>query len=285
MLEQIHLKSVATISRNREYAAVLISLIALCLLCWLDYITGDYSLIIFYLIPVSLPTWIVGKKTGLFFCILSLIARIIADYYSSPVARHSSLHNWNLFMEFLFLTIMSLLFSILKNRLDSEKVMARTDPLTKTINRHSFFNLAEREIIRARRHNRPFAIACIDLDNFKEINGRLGHSTGDKLLMAVVRAIKAHIRGGDILARFGSDEFVILLPETTGESARATLEKVHNQLQEAMSANSWPVTFSIGAVSFLKSPESIEEAIRNADGLMYEVKQSGKNRLLHVTRS
>lgn len=280
--EQIHLKFVATISRNRELAVILTSLLLLCFLCWLDYITGDYSLIIFYLIPVSLPAWIIGKKTGGVFCVLSLIARIVADFSSSTVVQRSSLHYWNLFMEFLFLFIMSLLCSILKNKLESEKTLARTDPLTKTINRHFFFNLVEQEIKRARSHKRPSTIACIDLDNFKEINDKRGHATGDKLLMAVVDAISTHIRKTDILARFGGDEFVVFFPNTTGEFAQVTLEKIHRQLQESMSTHSWPVTFSIGAVSYLKSPESVEEAIRSADKLMYEVKHSGKNRLLHT---
>jgi diguanylate cyclase (GGDEF)-like protein len=111
----------------------------------------------------------------------------------------------------------------------------------------------------------------------------LGHHTGDKLLITVVSTIGSHIRNTDILARFGGDEFVILLPETAGEAARSSLDKIHQKLQEAMSAHSWPVTFSIGAVSYLQAPDSIDDAVRAADALMYEVKRSGKNRLLHVT--
>ena len=283
MVHRIHLKFVDVVaSRSRLTVAIFSSLI-LVLLCWLDYNTGDYSLIIFYLIPVSLTAWFINKATGVFFCFLSLLARVIADFVSTPATSYSNLHYWNLFIEFSFLMIMGLLFSVLKRNLDNEKNLARIDPLTKSINRRSFFDLAEQEIYRTRRYDRPFTIAYIDLDNFKEVNDRLGHHTGDKLLMTVVSTIGSHIRSTDILARFGGDEFVILLPETAGEAARASLDKIHQKLQETMSGHSWPVTFSIGAVSYLQAPDSIDDAVRAADALMYEVKRSGKNRLLHVT--
>lgn len=283
MLERVHLKFVATVSKHSKRTVIIVSILLLFLLCWLDYITGDYSLIIFYLIPVSLTAWFVGKTSGVFFCLLSLLARIVADFSLYPPAQRSNLHYWNLFIEFSFLLIMSVLFSVLKNKLDSEKSLARIDPLTKAINRRSFFDLAELEINRAQRYGHPFTIVYIDLDNFKEINDQWGHSTGDRLLMTVATTITSNIRNTDILARFGGDEFVILLPETTGESAQATLEKVHRQLREAMSNHAWQVTFSIGAISYRRPPRNVEEAVRRADTLMYEVKRSGKNRLLHIT--
>lgn len=283
MLVKLNRKFVATASKRSRRTVVFISTLLIILLGWLDYITGDYSLIIFYLIPVSLTAWFVSTAAGVSFCFLSLLVRIIADYGSSPASRYSNLHYWNVIIEFMFLIIMSLLFSVLKRNLDNEKHLARIDPLTRTINRRWFFDLAEHEIYRAGRYNRPFTIAYIDLDNFKEINDQRGHHEGDKLLIAVVNTINAHIRTTDILARFGGDEFVILLPETTGESARTTIGKIHRQLQETMSDNSWPVTFSIGAISYMHPPESVEHAVRAADALMYSVKRSGKNNLMHTT--
>lgn len=283
MVKRLHLKFVDTLSGRSQLTVAAISTLILVLICWLDCITGDYSLIIFYLIPVSLTAWFINKPTGLLFCFLSLLARVAADSVSTPATRHSNLHHWNLFIEFSFLLIMSLLFSALKKNLDNEKTLARIDPLTKAINRRSFFDLAEQEISRARRYDRPFTIAYIDLDNFKQVNDRLGHHTGDELLMTVVSTIASRIRNTDILARFGGDEFVILLPETAGEAAGSSLDKIRQQLQEAMSACSWPVTFSIGAISYIHAPDSVDDAVRAADALMYEVKRSGKNRLLHVT--
>ena len=125
-------------------------------------------------------------------------------------------------------------------------------------------------------------MAYIDLDNFKAINDRLGHTVGDTLLITVTKTIASNIRSSDILSRFGGDEYVILLPETPTDAAAAFLEKIHFQLNQAMTANNWPVSFSIGAATYPKAPPRLDEVIKKADMLMYEVKHSGKNRLLHI---
>ncbi len=283
MFERIHLTIVTWASRYSRRTVAAIGSLLLLLIGLCDYLTGDYSLFIFYLIPVSLITWFVGRRAGITFCVLSLAARLAADSGSPSALRDANLYHWNILIECSFLTVMSLLSSALKTRLDNEKSLARLDPLTGAINRRSFFDLAEQEIYRAQRYGRSLTIAYIDLDNFKEVNDLQGHATGDRLLVAVVETIRAAIRNSDTLARFGGDEFVILLPETAGEPAQATLQKVQGRLRQRMRDSSWPVTFSIGAVSYLRPPTSVEDAVRSADALMYEVKRSGKDRLLHTT--
>ena len=120
MLADLNRKFVSTASQRSHLAVIFVSTLLIILLCWLDYITGDYSLIVFYLIPISLTAWFVGRSTGLFFCFLSLLARIIADYGSLPATRYSTQHNWNVFSEFLFLIIMSLLISALNKSLQNK---------------------------------------------------------------------------------------------------------------------------------------------------------------------
>ncbi len=104
---------------NRSATTIYItSLVLLLILGWLDYITGDYSLIIFYLIPIALVAWFVGRRSGLLFCVLSLITRLIADEAVTSFSfKFSALHYWNVFVEFMFLLIMSLLISALKKSL------------------------------------------------------------------------------------------------------------------------------------------------------------------------
>lgn len=283
MFLRLH-KLVNNLFSVRSPAAVYaVSLLMLVILCYIDYVTGDYSLIIFYLIPVSLVAWFVSKRSGLVFCLLALAARFIADEWPTSFNfSNSFLHYWNEFIEFLFLMVMSLLFSTLKHTLDTEKKLARTDPLTNAFNRRSFFDLAEYELSRSHRYSHPFSVAYIDLDNFKEINDRQGHHTGDELLITVVNTIRANIRHTDILGRFGGDEFVLLLPETPGDAALAFLQKMHKHLDNAMSLNKWPVSFSIGAVTYVHPPATVDEVIRRADELMYDVKRGGKNRLMHT---
>ena len=283
MFLRIH-KTIVDIFSDRSPSSVITtSLLLLILVGLLDYVSGDYSLIVFYLIPVSFVAWFVSRTGGVLFCLLALVTRLFVDMANSPLSIHASkLHYWNIFVEFLFLLIMSLLFSALYRTLDTEKTLARTDPLTGALNRRSFFELAEYELKRSKRYDHPYTLAYIDLDYFKDINDRLGHHIGDELLMSVVTTITTNIRSTDILSRLGGDEFVLLLPETGSEAALAFLSKIQEHLRQAMTANIWPVTFSIGAVTHLHAPASVDEVIGQADKLMYEVKHSGRDNLLHI---
>jgi diguanylate cyclase (GGDEF)-like protein len=230
--------------------------------------------------------WFVTRTSGILFCFLSLATRFIADISPDSFSNYrTDLHYWNIFIEFLFLLIMSLLFSALRKNLDSEKSRARADSLTGALNRRSFFELAEYELKRSQRYNHPVTLAYIDLDNFKDVNDHSGHNVGDELLISVVSTITENIRSTDILSRFGGDEFVLLLPETPSESAVPFLSKIHEQLQMCMKAHSWPVTFSIGAITHRNAPTSIDDIICKADMLMYKVKHNGKNNLLHFEDS
>lgn len=281
MLLRINNLIINLFSPRSKATVCVISLILLAFLGYLDFVTGEYSLIVFYLVPVSLVAWFVSRSSGLVFCIIALITRLIADQAMTSFRfSYTPLHYWNVIIEIVFLFIMSLLFSLLRSNLEKEKTLASTDSLTAALNRRSFFDLAEYEMNRLRRYKLPLTVAYIDLDDFKTINDRLGHYTGDNLLVTVVKTITSNIRSTDIIARFGGDEFVLMLPETHADAAKTFLDKLRTSMQEAMNSNNWGVSFSIGAVSYKTLPDSVEEVIRQADALMYEVKRSGKNRLL-----
>jgi diguanylate cyclase (GGDEF)-like protein len=286
MLFRLHNKTVDIFSSRSSATVISICLFLLVLIGWIDYLTGDYSLIVFYLVPVSLVAWFVSRLGGILFCLLALTIRFWVNEAASSFAfQKTSLYYWNECVELLFLVIMSLLFSALRKFLDSEKALANIDPLTGALNRRAFFEIAEHELNRSHRYDHAITIAYIDLDNFKGINDLLGHTVGDNLLITVTKTISSNSRSTDILSRFGGDEFVILLPETTTVAAAAFLGKMQNQLNKEMAAKNWSVSFSIGAITYPKPPTSVEEVIKKADMLMYEVKRSGKNRLLHIEAS
>ncbi len=153
------------------------------------------------------------------------------------------------------------------------------DDLTKVATRVAFYEFATAEINRARRFKLTTTLAYVDLDSFKEVNDRRGHATGDKLLITVARSMQKSIRHTDMVARMGGDEFALILPNTGKDAAQKVLEKLLNVLTRSMRQHHWPVTFSIGAVTFLVPPGSVHQMIQRADEIMYSVKQSGKNRL------
>jgi len=114
-------------------------------------------------------------------------------------------------------------------------------------------------------------------DNFKAINDRLGHITGDKLLRVLVGNIQQQIRPTDVLARLGGDEFTLLLPETGEEQINIFIGRLHSSLANEMLRKGWMVTLSMGVVTFNQLPKSVDEMVRLADSAMYSVKTNGKN--------
>jgi diguanylate cyclase (GGDEF)-like protein/PAS domain S-box-containing protein len=163
--------------------------------------------------------------------------------------------------------------------LEREKVLSSVDPLTGTVNARAFRDRAREEIDRSRRYGRPFTLAYVDLDNFKAVNDRFGHSAGDNLLRLVTDIIRKNLRTTDIFARVGGDEFAFLLPETDQVSAHAVLDKIRNKVASSLQEAGLPVTMSVGAMVYLSPPDSVDSMIRQADNLMYQAKYSGKNRI------
>ena len=242
-----------------------------------DVLTGsEIAFSLFYLIPIVLVTWFAGKKPGISLSVASAITWFFADIlggqtYSQPIIRY-----WNTVVRFGFFIVVTLLLPALK-ALEREKETARLDDLTGIANRRYFFEAAQAELNRSQRYKSPFTIVYIDLDGFKTVNDQWGHKVGDQVLCAVVHRAKRHLRKTDFPARLGGDEFVILLPETDQEAAQVTVSKIQTALLDEMRLHNWPVTFSIGAMTFLDAYLSADESIARTDGLMYSVKKSGKN--------
>ncbi len=250
----------------------------------LDYITGDFSLMMFYLLPIYLASWFIGRGPGLAISLLCGAELFTTNVLHSPGGfSQLGLRAWNSLMEVFFLGFSSYLLSALKSELTLHKKLAFTDPLTGLLNRRSFYELADYELRRTSRYERKLTMVFIDLDNFKAINDTFGHDRGDRVLKTVAVTIREALRSSDVVARFGGDEFAVLLPET-GEEAPQALAKLHSRLTKALAHLEGQVTTSIGAVTFRFSPASVEEMINLADRLMYEVKHGGKNQVKHVVR-
>lgn len=155
------------------------------------------------------------------------------------------------------------------------------DPLTGTLNRRAFASQAEREVARTRRSGQPLALLMMDLDHFKQINDRLGHAAGDGYLQLFVSVASGTLRAEDLLCRFGGEEFVALLPNTTASAALGVADRLRIAFAEA--AGPTPaelpasVTVSIG-ISEMKAAEPLEDMLRRADHALYQAKHKGRNR-------
>ena len=256
-------------------------LIAVLLISIIDYlIVIDISLSILYLLPISFNSWY-GKRW--FSIILILISTV--GWFVAELAAKSNIYLpiliWNTTVRLVVFSVVAYLISNLKSSYEREKHLAQNDGLTEIVNRRFFWEILQTECNRSLRYKRTFTLAYFDLDNFKEINDRFGHQTGDKLLKLVAQTSRKQIRSFDTIARMGGDEFALLLPETNYENAKPVLDRLQQHLMEAIEAYSSIVSFSIGAITFLALPNSVDEILETADSLMYEVKKSGKNRIEH----
>lgn len=252
-------------------------LLATVLITCAIYAGANSSLSYLYLIPIVLVTWRLGWPTGVMLSLICTGAGLASDLLIG-VPRASLLAPYaSAALRFAQFLLATFVLAKLKSSLEREKGLARTDDLTGLANSRMFVELARSEINRARRYKRPMSVAYLDLDNFKAVNDNFGHQTGDSVLRAVADGIRSHIRTVDSSARLGGDEFAILLPETGVDAAAFVLAKLRGELLRLMAQRSWQITFSIGLMTFISPPESVNEMVRLADALMYEVKKSGKN--------
>lgn len=235
----------------------------------------------FFLIPILLAGWFAGRQAAVLTAILCAVGWTLADTFANPSAARALASVWNPAMKLaLFLTVANLLPAA-KSLLEREKEAERTDFLTGALNKKSFLELAQVEIERSRRYKHPFTLAYMDIDHLKFVNERFGHSAGDLLLQSTAKIIREKTRAMDVIARIGEDEFALLFPETQPDPAQVVTQRIQKGLYELVQKNEWPVTFSIGVVTFLVPPNSVEEMTRKADHLLFAAKNSGKNMVKH----
>ncbi|PKO69744.1 MAG: GGDEF domain-containing protein [Betaproteobacteria bacterium HGW-Betaproteobacteria-14] len=170
----------------------------------------------------------------------------------------------------------------LQNELAETSEMVRHDQLTGALNRRGLEETLDRELARTGRRRSPLCIALLDVDNFKALNDTHGHQTGDDALIHLARVIRETIRPHDTLARFGGEEFLIILPDTPLADAVAAVTRLQRELTKRFFLHKNErllITFSAGVTAF-RDEESRNETIARADAAMYQAKKAGKNRVV-----
>ena len=160
---------------------------------------------------------------------------------------------------------------------------ATRDPLTNLHNQRIFWEMLEYEVDRANRHKYKFAVLMIDMDNFKSLNDGFGHSYGDKVLQILAQAIKDQLRTGDFLARYGGDEFTVILPDSDLEQAKITAERILSGVRNAElvspSKEKIDVDMSVGVAIYPDHADTMRDVFMFADNMMYKAKSAGKGQV------
>jgi diguanylate cyclase (GGDEF)-like protein len=165
-----------------------------------------------------------------------------------------------------------------------------TDPLTDLANRRSLEISLERQIALARRNQRPLTVVMFDLDHFKGVNDRFGHDDGDSVLRVFARTLMNHVRTSDLPARFGGEEFVLILPETSLQEGTVVAEKIRQTVESLTipvtgkdGRDHLKITVSAGVTDFGVS-DSIHDLLDRADHALYRAKETGRNRCVAISR-
>jgi diguanylate cyclase (GGDEF)-like protein len=245
-----------------------------------DYLTHAHYVLEFspfYLVPISFFSWFIGRRSGFALGILSVMIGFFIRLRQEPRA----IAYWDALVWFGLYVCATVIVVQLKALYEHERYLSRIDPLTRVGNRRSLFEAASAAKSVSDRQGVPLSISYIDLDGFKQVNDRFGHSAGDSVLAATASAIANAVRPSDVVARIGGDEFAVLLPGADGEAAISILRRVRLELDSVMMEHRWPMTFSIGIASFTPPLGSVPEMIQAADQTMYIAKKKGKNRTEH----
>lgn len=163
------------------------------------------------------------------------------------------------------------------------RALAQTDGLTGLPNFRSFHARLEEEVARAKRYSSPLCCAMLDLDGLKQINDKLGHAAGNRAILALADAVREELRDTDFAARYGGDEFVVLLPQTNAAAGMLFAERLRRRLADVSLSAGLPVRASIGVAALsdheVAGVDAAEDLLRRADEALYAAKRAGRDRV------
>ncbi|AZG74120.1 diguanylate cyclase [Shewanella livingstonensis] len=245
---------------------------------------------VFIVAPVSV--YVLGLRQGLINLAVFLSVVSIIMFLPQHVIEHASYtpeFKLRLILSFLTMTFLSALYEY--SRMQSYKnvvalsskyqQLAMSDPLTKLANRRNASAVLQQEKSRVNRNNEPLSVLLCDLDHFKAVNDKYGHNAGDMVLMELSQIFTDHVRQQDCVARWGGEEFLFILPQTSAEQANIIAEKIRASVQQhsiIFHKHQIKITISIG-IAQLSEDQSIDELINHADKNLYQAKTLGRNRV------
>jgi diguanylate cyclase (GGDEF)-like protein len=278
MLQGIHSRLRRLSPRARLALAVLLTgAVAV-----LDLTSGsDISFALLYLLPLGGLAWYNGERVARLLtavCALSWLADGLVGAFHPGVAI------WNTAIRTAFFLIIILLIGRLRQAYELQRTLAGHDSLTGLANFRTLSVALGQRLTPRRLDDGVLTVAYLDLDNFKQVNDRLGHAAGNTVLLMVADAIRSTLRADDLSARVGGDEFVVVLSDCDEPDARSVLERLRAAIQAYSDAEYLGISVSIGAICLAAYPEQVDTVLQRADAALYRAKSAGKNRIVIEAR-
>ena len=230
---------------------------------------------------VALSAGLIG--TSLPFIIGEVVGGVDRTALLNMVVQNHLAHTVVLFLLFAFARTAQL-YTAAQERARAMHQLAHTDLLTGLHNRRHLENRLLDELRRSGRYLRPLSVIMLDIDHFKDINDRYGHQVGDEVLREVGRVLMSGLRGQDLAARWGGEEFCLVLPETDLQTGFASAERIRQRLEHSELLKDEHIAASIGIAEY-NLGESVNTLIERADRALYQAKLAGRNRSQVASRS
>jgi diguanylate cyclase (GGDEF)-like protein len=256
---------------------------------WSLWFTGrlESPLVNTYLLVIITSALTLGKLTT-----LAELWLIAACFFF--LGSHSTIHDFfslsyiggilAQFAPFVLVAYITTMFSSdIRYGLNKARLMSETDELTELLNRRGFAIAADRLFGQAVRYERALSVLMIDSDNLKLVNDSFGHKAGDRLLTLLVKSIQRQLRDTDIIARYGGDEFVVLLPETPTIGALDVADRIRNSVANTLleiDGKTIKISVSMGVATYPGDGRTLDSLVANADEAMYRAKTAGRDRVV-----
>ena len=265
-------------------------------LCIVTVVIGrnEISYFLWALAPPAVFFSILGKRSGmtislLFFAVavilMTLPESLMASkpYPLSVLGRYTTIYMILTFMLYYYESSQQLLYQYIRREKEKFEYASKRDPLTDLANRRELLDKMKEEQRRQLRQQKTFTLVLGDIDDFKKMNDTYGHDAGDHILKTVAQLLKDQVRGIDCPCRWGGEEFLIMLIETSIENGKNVAERIRDKIEKnhfSFHGTPIPVTMTFGLSQFQGVNDTLDSCIKRADKAMYEGKRRGKNRVI-----
>lgn len=233
----------------------------------------------FYLWPVLTAAYFLRRRDLGVVLVLFVASFAVGLWWNGEQLGRAQIYVPMILVVFVVTALVRLLRESLAELIGGLERTASTDHLTGLANRATFEAAVAREMLRARRTGGALCAVALDIDHFKAVNDRLGHAAGDLALRRCADVLASECRGVDLPARFGGEEFVVALPDTTIEDARRFAERVRARIETATAGDPAPLTVSAGVAALHADHTLPSHLVALADGALYDAKRAGRNRV------